>query len=429
MWTPGCGDGAPSPSYAHDVTIIRRAGYESARLRLARLRLAGNTAREVGAQRATEISARSLKVERVGIWLFSADDVLECALMFTLSSGKHSAGERLFASRFPAYFEALRSVRAIVADDATTNSATAELAGDYLLRHGITAMLDAPIIRDGSVVGVVCHEHVGSERRWTQTEIDFASSVADIVALVFEQADRLEAEARHQDQKERELENRKMDALERFARAIAHDFNNVLSTVSALGQAVAKSSDTRAAEHGKELLETVGLGTHLTRQLLELSRSEDAPHVKVSLSDVVTRLEPMLRTLMEEVGGELSVVTMPTHVVGDETALERVLLNLCTNARDALTTGGHVRVSLRDPRPDEELSDGFAVLEVTDDGHGMDEETLARVFEPYFSTKPEGTGLGLASVYAIVRQLGGEVQVTSEVDAGSSFVVALPRAE
>ncbi len=426
------GDGTGGPSYALFVTrgtIIRRPGYESARLRLARLRLAGNTAREIGAQRATEISARTLSVERVGIWLFSDEDVLECALLFTLSTGQHGAGERLLASKYPRYFAALREVRAVVADDARSYDATHELAKDYLLRHDIRSMLDAPIIRDGSVVGVVCHEHVGSARRWTQKEIDFASSVADIVALIFEQADRLDVEARFGDQKERELEDRKMDALERFARAIAHDFNNVLSTVAALGQSVARSSDTEAAAHGRELLESVKLGTHLTRQLLELSRSEAAPRLAVDFAELLSRLAPMLHTLIDEAGGRLEVITAPARVLGNETALERILLNLCSNARDALAPGGHVRVALRDPRADEELPQGSVVLEVTDDGHGMDEETLARVFEPYFSTKEEGTGLGLASVYAVVRQLGGEVHVSSEPDAGSTFVVALPRAE
>jgi signal transduction histidine kinase len=354
---------------------------------------------------------------------------LECALLFSLSTGSHGAGERLLKSKYPTYFNALRDVRAIVADDARTNDATRELADEDLARHDIRSMLDAPIIRDGAVVGVVCHEHVGSPRRWTQKEIDFASSVADIIALIFEQADRLDAEARFGDQKERELEDRKMDALERFARAIAHDFNNVLSTVTALGQTVARSSDADAAAHGRELLETVTLGTHLTQQLLELSRSETAPRVALDFSEVLQRLEPMLHTLIDEAGGTLEVVMVPTRVLANETALERILLNLCSNARDALSAGGHVRIALRAPRPDEELPAGSVVLEVTDDGHGMDEEILARVFEPYFSTKPEGTGLGLASVYAIVRQLGGEVHVSSEPAGGSTFVVALPQAE
>ena len=195
---------------------ILRVGYEAARLELARLKLTGENARKLAARNATANSAQALAVERVGIWLCNPDhDALLCFDQYERSRDGHVLTAPLRARDFPSYVAALREHRAIVADDARTHLLTRELYAEYLAPLGITSMLDAPIIREGEVIGVVCHEHVGPARSWSQKEIDFASSVADIVTTVFGQADRLDLQAERQHADAEQSNSAKMDALER----------------------------------------------------------------------------------------------------------------------------------------------------------------------------------------------------------------------
>ncbi|MGH7507301.1 MAG: PAS domain S-box protein, partial [Longimicrobiales bacterium] len=143
----------------------------------------------------TRVDAETLGVERVSAWFFSDDgSELVCRTLHTLTEGASSAGARLSANALPRYFAVLRERRAIAAHDAIADAATAEFAAEYLRPLGITAMLDVPIWKGGAMVGVVCHEHVGSTRRWTAEEQDFAASVADMVSLALEASERRRSE-------------------------------------------------------------------------------------------------------------------------------------------------------------------------------------------------------------------------------------------
>lgn len=145
-----------------------------------------------------EVSARALDVARVGVWLFPPGrDRIIAATLFDLAEAKHSAGQEVPRADYPGYFRALDQDRVIAADDAWYDPRSAELLEDYLAPLGIRALLDAPIVRGGKTVGVLCHEHFGSRRHWTTSEIDFSASMADFVSMALDAAERHDLEALH----------------------------------------------------------------------------------------------------------------------------------------------------------------------------------------------------------------------------------------
>ncbi len=390
----------------------------------------GEEARARAAAHAAQVSAEALEMERVGVWLFKDRGTrLVCATQYTRSTRTHSSGQVLLASDYPIYVESLKQLRAIAAEDARSHPLTRELAKTYLEPAEIFSLLDAPIIRQGRVVGVVCHEHTGTPRAFGQKDVDFASSVADMLALFFEQADRLELEAALQEQAEERLEQQKMEALGRMARAVAHDFNNLLATITVTVSLLARSAPPSLKSVVDEVGSMIELGRRLTQQLMTFGKTrEESPNATTDLPALVERMAPIVRTgLGKAIGLRLEIVIKHAIVPVDTSQLEQVLLNLCFNARDAIDGAGEITVRVREPQPTDEVAPDHVVLEVRDTGAGMNEVTSARVFEPFFTTKAAGTGLGLATVYGIVQRAGGVVRVTSAVGAGTTMRVALPR--
>ena len=234
----------------------------------------------------------------------------------------------------------------------------------------------------------------------------------------------------------------KMEAIGRLAGGVAHDFNNLLSVVAGRSQLLL----LHLAPHDPnrrdvELIQkSAERAAKLTRQLLAFSRKQVLAPKVVDLSAVVTAVEPFLRRLL----GEDIELAVSSHeglgrVRADPGQIEQVVLNLAINARDAMPRGGRLTIETTNVELDEtyarhraEVRPGpHVMLAVTDTGVGMDAATLARLFEPFFTTKEPGTGtgLGLATVYGIVKQSGGHVAVSSEAGHGATFKVYLPRIE
>ena len=173
------------------VTERRMRRQQSALLELLATRRITQLPQDEAFRAITEVAGQQLETERTSIWLFEENgEIMHCVSLYRRSLGQHTAGASLAIEAYPAYFRALDTRRALAASDAQRDPSTAELAADYLAPLGITSMLEATVRRDGRLIGVVCHEHVGPLRNWLLDEKGFAASIADVVAIVLEAEDR-----------------------------------------------------------------------------------------------------------------------------------------------------------------------------------------------------------------------------------------------
>ncbi|MDB5309790.1 MAG: Blue-light-activated protein [Gemmataceae bacterium] len=223
----------------------------------------------------------------------------------------------------------------------------------------------------------------------------------------------------------------KMEAVGRLAGGVAHDFNNLLTVIR--GNVDLLRDQGPGPDEAARLIDEVSgaaeRATGLVRQLLTFSRRQPARPEVVDLNGVVSDLAGMLRRLLgAQVSIETDLALAPVTVRADRGQLEQVVMNLAVNARDAMPHGGRLRIAVRRSESAAGTGQWFAQLAVTDTGHGMTAEVKAKIFEPFFTTKgpDKGTGLGLATVYGIVTQAGGQIRVESSPGAGTTFHIDLP---
>jgi PAS domain S-box-containing protein len=234
----------------------------------------------------------------------------------------------------------------------------------------------------------------------------------------------------------------KMEAIGRLAGGVAHDFNNMLAVILGCSELALSKLGTQESPHGEldDILNAAQRSTEIVRQLLAFARKQTIDPKVLDLNDA---LEKMLKMLRRLIGEDIDLIWAPAsglwRVKMDLSQIEQILANLCVNARDAITGVGKVTIETGNCTFDEAYCAdhaGFAPgeyvrLAVSDDGRGMEKETLDKAFEPFFTTKGEGqgTGLGLATVYGIVKQNNGFINVYSEKGKGTTFRIYLPRQE
>lgn len=418
-------------------------------------------------------ACEGLPVRRASVWQFDADHAgMRCTALHDTASGPGTAPLTLTAARYPRYFEALASERAIVADDACTHPATAEFAGHYLVPQGISAMLDAPVRLRGKMVGILCCEHLGPARVWSLPEQAFAASLADLVGRaltararrqaedalrelnaaleerVAQRTEALAAALTTQQQLQAQLiESEKFASLAGLVAGVAHEVNTPLgSALTANSLVDSELAELRLRFAGGQLgrvamtraLDTLQDGCRIVdanlQRAAELVRGFKQVAVNQSnevrqsfavcdeIATLLLALRPEYKRRPVEV--HLDCPT-PCHIDSYPGALGQVVTNLVMNAlRHAFPADGAGRIDIRVRR------EGAGVrIEVADNGVGMTPALQRKVFEPFFTTRRHdgGTGLGLFIVHNLVTQaLQGRITLESQPGAGTRFIVDLP---
>jgi len=240
---------------------------------------------------------------------------------------------------------------------------------------------------------------------------------------------------------QRRLEDRyfqaqKLETVGTLASGIAHDFNNILTCINGYGQLVNRGmdADNPLRTYINIILDAADRAARLTGELLQFSKKQPGEQKSVDLNSVIKTAEKFfIKVISENIEVSIQLQDKPLQILADRHQLEQVLMNLTTNASDAMARYEKGLYTIRTEqvtlnRNDTNCPGDYALLTVTDTGEGMEPETQQRIFEPFFTTKEvgKGTGLGLAAVYGIIKQHGGEINLTSEANKGTTFRIYLP---
>ncbi len=391
-------------------------------------------------RRAVELARERLGLERVALFLEDEDGDHLIGTYGTDLAGRTTDERSVRFRRGAHWHEALQLPRP---DGTRWTMLPDQTRYDWREDHSVPIgrgwIAYTPIRSSDGPVGVLVNDSAGSGGPMLESAQELAAVFGSLLGNVI-QRKRMEQALRESEEALRQ--SQKLEAVGRLAGGVAHDFNNMLAVINGYSELLLETEDLDGSIRAG-LLEIRKAGQRaasLTRQLLAFSRKQVlAPRV-LDLNDVVANIEKMLHRL---IGEDVELVTRRGAGLGqvraDPGQVEQVLLNMAVNARDAMPHGGqltietvNVRLDRRYARRNPGVRPGaYVALFVTDTGLGMDEATRARLFEPFFTTKElgKGTGLGLATVYGIVQQSGGHVEVESAPGAGSTFRVYLPRVD
>ncbi|MDY6807146.1 MAG: AAA family ATPase, partial [Cyanobacteriota bacterium] len=433
-------------------------------------------------QELTTATARTLQVERASIWLFDKEQIkIYCVDLFESSKEHHSQGFEIFFNDNPNYFSAINLEALLVSNDAQNDPKTTDFKEDYLVPLNIVSMLDANVLLDGKIYGILCCEQVGSKRVWTQAEQNFVRSVANLVALTLEANLRRQKEEKLEralvDLKQSQLQlvqSEKMSALGNLVAGVAHEINNPVGFL--------QGNIEPARKYVEDLLGLIDLllakcpsndpqiETEIEEIDLEFIR-EDLPKLLESMTvgiECIGNISNSLRTfsrkdrenktefdIHEGIDSTLLILKHRTKANQERPAVEivkdygdipvvqcfpgqlnQVFMNIFANAIDAFDEANEGKTYSEIKANRNRISIGTSVLneervqiEITDNGCGMKPETLDRIFEQGFTTKGvgKGTGLGMAIAYNIITEKhGGTITCDSKLGVGTTFTIELP---
>jgi signal transduction histidine kinase/DNA-binding NarL/FixJ family response regulator len=383
-----------------------------------------------------EMTSTTLEMSRASTWLFTPDrSAIQCVDLYELQGGKHSSGSALQRCNFPTYFAALESESFIAADDALVDPRTSEFRASYLLPHGISSMLDVPIVRDGQVEGAICIEHIGEQVSWSPDQQVFAAAVASLAAVVLEGRDRMlvEQALRSTNRALEAATNAKSEFLATMSHEIRTPMNGVLGTLELLldteltaPQKHLTVTARRSAESLLGILNDILDYSKLEAAKVELEIVDFSPEQVVD--DIVSLFLP--RASAKGLSIDVSIADdVPLWLAGDQTRLRQVLSNLVGNAVKFTEDGGvSVACSIRTAGAGQLL----ARFEIFDTGIGIPADGVGRLFTRFSQTDSSttrrfgGTGLGLAISKQIVQLMGGQIGVVTDIGEGCTFWFEVP---
>lgn len=506
--------------------------------------------------RFAEIAAEALQTQRVGIWVLSDDDnILTCLSLFDARAGRHTQGEKLLAKNFPAYFDAIRSLMCIAANDARSDPRTSEFTDSYLKPNGIASMLDNGIVVNGQLTGVICCEHVGDTREWQADEEAFAGTVGALIAEVFANQEKKRISERLQNSERRlagiisgamdaiisfdvsgrieavnpaaerlfgytsddlidsdvelllakppgqsaelflrsfvssdgmagtghevmghrregqtlhielsisemEFEGRttftgilrditerkrmefqqrnqqKLESLGTLAAGIAHEINNPVNGIINYAQLIVDElgDENATGQFAREIITESDRVAGIVADLLSFSRQERQTHNPEDLQTIVARTVSLVNTILrhDHITLEISIPDDLPLVNCRGQQIQQVLMNLITNARDALNErypgSDDAKIIRIFGRSLENHGRKWIRITVEDFGTGIPEEVRERLFDPFYTTKDRthGTGLGMSISHGIVKEHGGRLHFETETGRHTRFYVDLP---
>jgi signal transduction histidine kinase len=293
-----------------------------------------------------------------------------------------------------------------------------------------------PIVCEGESLGVLAVDNYQTKRTLVQSDMSLLTGIAPVIGISIRNAMYIERERRMAEQLR---QSQKMEAVGQLAGGIAHDFNNLLTAIIGFAHLAEMTigAEGPAQKFLEQVLAAAERATSLTQGLLAFSRNQVNNPRHLDLNAVVENIRKLLlRLISAEIELKISLSAKPLHVLADSGQLDQVIINLVTNARDAISGCGIITItsSTIEITDDFIKSHGYgsvgcyAHLSISDTGAGMDDATKARIFEPFFTTKEvgKGTGLGMAIVYGIVKQHDGYLGIDTEVGRGTAFNIYLP---
>ena len=384
----------------------------------------------------TKIISQTLDVSRVSVWLFETRDqgaVINLVNLWNDETKQHYHDIVLSEHDFPSYFRALNEIRVLKYDDVYNEPEVAEFAKSYFPQNNITSMMDVPFYQSGELAGVICLEHTVVPRHWTLEEQSFLLSIAEVVTIFYESKRRTEVEnaLRHAE---------KVEAMGQLTGGIAHDFNNMLGVIMGYSELLVSTLEHGSKEEkfAKQIKAASNRGARLTSNLLSFSRKKPLDQREINLANVLNEQRELIqKTLTVAIDITFDIPEKVWSAYLDQSNLEHAILNLCINAQHAMEHVNSPQLSFKlqnqtIPKHDSEvlniMSGDYVVMSVQDNGCGIADQQLSKIFDPYFSTKGDkGTGLGLSQVYSFIQEEHGAITVESSLNGGTIFKLYFPR--
>jgi PAS domain S-box-containing protein len=383
-------------------------------------------------RRAVELGRSQLEFDRLGIWLYESDTQTLHGTFGTDAAGQTSdeRGMVLMLEECPTAIPILTGSRqSVLTDPAMVRSASGEE-----LAMGWSAK--AVLWHGEQVIGFISADNGVHHEPIHSYQLELLSIYGTTLGHLY---NRKQAEETHTKLEAQLHHAQKMESIGQLAGGIAHDFNNLLTVIRGYCDIIQDALSREDPLHAEltHIRSASERATILIRQLLAFSRRQILVPTVLDLNSLVENLRTLLERLISE---DITLVTLLSpglrSIIADPSQIEQVVMNLVVNARDAMPTGGRLTIETANIDLDNSYASTHpeapigpcVVLAVTDTGYGMDASTRARIFEPFFTTKEpgKGTGLGLATIYGIVKQSGGEITVYSQPGQGTTFQIYLP---